>query len=83
MAAKAPVSTKLIMVTIMIFPALFRLLVPATAPAIEAKTIGTTIQNIIRMNKVPRNAIEWEKPGASAPVIAPDTMANSKIIKKR
>ena len=62
-AAIAPVMTKVTTVTHIIRPERARSLVPATAPAIDAKTIGTTIQNIMRMKIVPRNAILDENSG--------------------
>jgi hypothetical protein len=53
----------------------------AIAEEMEQKTMGTTIQNIMLMNKVPRgsNAVA---PGQTAPVMQPATMPISmKMIK--
>ena len=82
-AAKAPVITKLRTVTPIIFPALFRLFILATAPAMEANTMGTTTQNIMRINRSPKNLMPWAKSGATWPVMDPNTMAAIKISKKR
>ena len=41
----------------MILPARSLLSMLATEPAMEANTMGTTIQNIMLMNTVPRNAM--------------------------
>ena len=62
-AAIAPVMTNVTTVTHIIRPERARSLVFATAPAIDAKTIGTTMQNIRRMKIVPRNAMFEEKSG--------------------
>ena len=52
-----------IIVTHIMRPERLRLLVPATAPAIEANTIGTTMQNIMRIKIVPKKAILPAKVG--------------------
>ncbi len=53
-AAMAPVITKVKMVVPMILPARRRLRMVAMEPAMEENTIGTTMQNIMLMNSVPR-----------------------------
>ena len=53
-AAMAPVTTKVRMVVPMIFPARLRLFMVAMDPEIEANTMGTTMQNIILIKRVPR-----------------------------
>ena len=53
-AAMAPVTMKVRMVVPMIVPARLRLRMVAMEPAMEANTMGTTMQNIMLMNRVPR-----------------------------
>ena len=53
-AAMAPVMTKVKMVVPMILPARRRLRMVAMDPAMEENTMGTTMQNIMLMNRVPR-----------------------------
>ena len=73
-AAIAPVTIKVATVVPMIFPARPRLLMLAIDPAIEANTRGTTTQNIMLMNTVPKGLIVWPKSGANQPTIQPKTM---------
>ena len=63
----AAVTRNVAMVTPMILPARFTLFILAMAEAMEQNTIGTTTQNIILMNSVPRNLILPPKVGANAP----------------
>ena len=56
-AAIAPVMTKVAMVVPMILPARSLLSMLATEPAMDANTRGTTMQNIMLMNTVPRKAM--------------------------
>ena len=93
-AAMAPVTTKVPTVTPMIFPARFRLSMFATALEMEAKTMGTTTQNIRLMNTVPRglrtvapvpdmtlpSPSTWA--GQTQPRMAPRIMAPSMTAKK-
>ena len=93
-AAMAPVTTKVPTVTPMIFPARFRLSMLATALEMEANTMGTTTQNIMLMNTVPRGlrtvapVPEMTPPSASTsagqtqPRMAPRIMAPSMMAKK-
>ena len=53
-AAMAPVMTKVKMVVPMILPARLRLFIVAMDPEIEENTMGTTMQNIMFRNSVPR-----------------------------
>ena len=93
-AAMAPVTTKVPTVTPMILPARLRLSMLATAPAMEANTRGTTMQNIMLMNTVPRGfstvaPLLTVLPSASSttgqnqPTRAPSTMAPIMIAMKR
>ena len=93
-AAMAPVTTKVATVTPMIFPARWRLSMLATALEMEANTMGTTMQNIILMNTVPRGLrtvapvpeITPPSPstdaGNSQPAMHPRTMAASITARK-
>ena len=86
-AAMAPVTTKVPTVTPIIFPARFRLSILATALEMEANTMGTTTQNIMLMNTVPKGLStvapvpEITLPpsstaaGNTQPTMAPSTMA--------
>jgi len=56
-----------------ILPARLLFFIPATAPAIDAKTRGTTIQNIILMKIVPMGS-SAVAPGQTAPTMQPATM---------
>ena len=51
------------------------------ADAMEQNTIGTTTQNIMLMNSVPRNSIFLPKFGANAPTRQPATMPVSMKIR--
>ena len=82
-AAMAPVITKVTMVVPMILPARWRLSILATEPAMEAKTSGTTTQNIILINTVPRKAMLCPQSGLNQPNRAPATMQLSRIARKR
>ena len=84
-AAIAPVTTKVPTVTPMILPARLRLCILATALEMDANTRGTTMQNIMLMNTVPRGLItvapaETVLPSASSttghiqPTMAPRIM---------
>ena len=66
-----------------IFPALFLDLIPATELEIEANTRGTTIQNIILINTVPKGLSFSANSGAAHPTIHPTIMAPSRIAKNR
>ena len=55
----------------------FTLFILAMAEAMEQNTIGTTTQNIILMNSVPKNTILLPKLGANAPTRQPATMPAS------
>ena len=61
-------------VTPMILPARLTLFILAMAEAMEQNTMGTTTQNIMLMNSVPRNLILPPKAGAKAPTRQPPTM---------
>ena len=76
-AAMAPVITNTVTVTPMIRPArrIFPML--ATDPAMEANTNGTTTQNIMLMNTVPRGLMAAAAPGASQPRTQPSSMLSS------
>ena len=81
-AAMAPVTTKVPKVTPMILPARLRLPILATAPAMDAKTMGTTMQNIMLMNTVPKGSSTLAPElssvaGNRAPTTQPATMATS------
>ena len=82
-AAMAPVMTKVATVVPMILPARLRLRMLATDPAMEAKTRGTTTQNIMLMNTVPRKLILLPNSGANQPTTQPSTMAPSMIARNR
>ena len=75
----APVMTNTATVTPRIFPALRLDFIPATDPAIEAKTKGTTMQNIILINTVPKGLSHPANSGSSQPIMHPAIMAPSKI----
>ena len=53
-AAMAPVMMKVRMVEPMILPARLRLRMVATDPPMDENTMGTTMQNIMFRNRVPR-----------------------------
>ena len=53
-AAMAPVTMKVRMVEPMILPARLRLRMVATDPPMDENTMGTTMQNIMFRNRVPR-----------------------------
>ena len=88
-------TTKVATVTPMIRPARFRLSMLATALEMEAKTMGTTTQNIILMNNVPMGlrtvapVPEMTLPPSSTaagkihPTIQPRTMAASIMPRNR
>ena len=94
-AAIPPVTTKVATVTPIIFPARFRLSMFATALEMDANTIGTTTQNIILMNTVPKGlrtvapVPEITPPSASTvagksqPAAQPRIMAASMTPRKR
>ena len=73
-AAIAPVTTKVPTVTPMILPARLRLCILATALEMDANTRGTTMQNIMLMNTVPRKLILLPKAGQIQPTMAPRIM---------
>ena len=90
--AMAPVITKVATVVPMIFPALRRLSILATALEMEANTMGTTMQNIMLMNTVPKGLrtvapAEITAPsasfttGLSHPTMAPIIMEPSMMAK--
>lgn len=70
----AAVTRNVAMVTPMILPARLTLFMLAMAEAMEQNTIGTTTQNIMLMNSVPKNSILPPKAGANAPTRQPATM---------
>ena len=72
--AMAAVIKNVAMVTPMILPARLTLFMLAIAELMEQNTIGTTTQNIMLMNTVPRNSIFLPKDGAKAPTRQPATM---------
>ena len=72
--AMAAVTRNVATVTPMILPARRALFILAMAEAIEQNTMGTTTQNIMLMNSVPRNSILPPKLGANAPTRQPATM---------
>ena len=76
-AAMAPVMTKVATVVPMILPARFMLFMLAMEPAMDTNTSGTTTQNIMLMNTVPKGFSTVAAPGASQPTIAPMTIAPS------
>ena len=82
-AAMAPVTTKVATVVPRILPALFFDLIPAMDPDIDANTSGTTIQNIMLMNTVPKGLIAPANPGANQPTIQPSIIAPIRIARKR
>ena len=82
-AAMAPVMTKVATVVPMILPARWRLSIPAMDPAMEAKTSGTTMQNIMLMKTLPRKALLWPQAGLNQPSRAPATMQASRMARKR
>ena len=73
-AASSPVTTKTPSVAPRMRPALRRERVLAMLPASEQNTSGTTRQNIMLMNSVPRNSILPPNFGANAPTRQPATM---------
>ena len=79
--AIAAVTRNVAMVTPMILPARLTLFILAMADAMEQNTIGTTTQNIMLMNSVPRNSIFLPKSGANAPTRQPATMPVSMKIR--
>ena len=81
-AAMAPVTTNTATVTPMIFPARRRLPMLATAPAMDTNTSGTTTQNIMLMNTVPRGFTASAALGSSWPNRQPVSMASSITAKK-
>ena len=78
--AMAPVTTKVAMVTPMIFPARARLFMLAMAPATEQNTSGTTMQNSRLIKIVPRGS-SAVAPGQAQPTAHPAAMAPSMAIK--
>ena len=82
-AAMAPVTTKVITVVPMILPARLRLRTLATELAMDANTSGTTTQNIMLMNTVPRGAMRVPKLGATKPTMQPATMEPSMRARNR
>ena len=76
-AAIAPVTTNVAIVVPIILPARLRLFMLATAPEIDAKTSGTTMQNIMLINTVPSGLMATAADGASQPNSAPRIMAAS------
>ena len=82
-AAIAPVIIKVSIVVPIIFPARRRLFIPATEPAIDANTSGTTTQNIIFINTVPRGFIAVPPLGLSQPNMHPATIAASITARNR
>ena len=82
-AAMAPVITKVRTVVPMIFPALLRLFILATELDIEANTKGTTTQNIMFINTVPKGFSFGPKSGANHPTSPPAIIAPSIIARKR
>ncbi len=80
-AAMAPVTTKVPTVTPMIFPARLRLSMLATALEMDAKTMGTTIQNMRLINTVPRG-LSTVASGHSQPTMQPRTMEPSMTARK-
>ena len=80
-AAMTPVTTKVAMVVPMIFPARRALPILAMAPAMEANTSGTTMQNIRLINTVPRGS-SAEAPGQTAPTMQPATMPSTMNARK-
>ena len=76
-AAISPVTTNTATVTPMILPARRMLFMPATAPAMEANTSGTTTQNIMLMNTVPRGLMAAAASGSSQPSTQPSSMLSS------
>ena len=80
-AAMAPVTTKVATVVPMILPARRRLRTLATEFAMEANTSGTTTQNIMLINTVPKGLMAWPKLGKDQPAIQPSTMAASMMIR--
>lgn len=84
----APVITKVATVVPMILPARLRLRMLATDPAMEANTRGTTTQNIMLMNTVPRGLMTVipalsSVAGQSQPAMQPSTMAPSMMARNR
>ena len=82
-AAKAPVTRNVATVAPRILPARLRDRMEAMEEAIEPKTNGTTMQNIILMKTWPSGWIKVAKPGATAPATEPSTMAAIRISRNR
>ena len=72
--AMAAVTRKVATVTPMILPARLTLFILAMAELMEQNTMGTTTQNIMLINTVPRNSIFLPKDGAKAPTRQPAIM---------
>ena len=81
-AAMAPVMTKVATVVPMILPARFMLFMLAMEPAMDTNTSGTTTQNIMLMNTVPKGFRTPAAVGASQPTMAPSTIAPSMMPRK-
>ena len=81
MAAMAPVTTKVATVTPIILPARLRLFILATALEMDANTKGTTMQNIMLMNTVPKG-LRTEASGQNQPTMHPRTMDASMTPRK-
>ena len=79
--ASNPVNKNTATDTPTILPALRRSPILATAPAMEANTIGTTMQNIKLINTVP-SGFNLVAPGHTAPVIQPAATARSMAVIK-
>ena len=78
-AAMAPVMTKVATVVPMILPARFMLFMLAMEPAMDTNTRGTTTQNIMLMNTVPRGFTTGASQPTSAPMIIAPSMMPRKI----
>ena len=81
-AAMVPVTTNTATVTPMIRPARRILLMLATDPAMDANTRGTTTQNIMLMNTVPRGLMTADALGSRNPKAQPSSMASSITARK-
>ena len=75
--AIAAVDKKVTIVLPINLPARFTFFMLAMADEMEKNTMGTTTQNIMFTNNVPRNARLPAKSGRSAPTIQPRTMPES------
>ena len=82
-AAMAPVTTNTATVVPMILPARCRLSILAMDPAMDTNTRGTTTQNIMLMNTVPRGLMALARSGKNHPATQPKAMAPSIIARKR